>query len=333
MGNFPPAQSQEETAVLFFITVFNVLFNLCVLLLFTLLPKVCAFLLFSLFPLGCRRQHSCISVHKLLHFKDNTVAYEPPSLWARLFFLSRPPVTNQRLLIPQMPVCFSWFFLFPVSCFKPGQRRQVWPTFSSSCCGSCSSCTSPAPAHTHSCCTLAWAALNGYSTVKLPHSKISIRLKWEWRSLKFSKGWETEVKLWSSEVWNLMPLLDSHACFPSDRGWNLPGHLPGFYPHGLQRSREAEPLPAVRSTETLTRSARSHRRRLWDPWETEERLASASRLERCRVWCGPELLCVSLNLKCSCENSISSGEPLRRRAHLFCVQAGVPYINGTESKP
>lgn len=92
----------------------------CVLLLFTLLPRVCAFLLFSfLFPLGCRGQHSCISVHKLLHFKDNTVAYEPPSLWARLFFLTRPPVTNQHLLIPQMPVCFSCFsiscFLFPVS--------------------------------------------------------------------------------------------------------------------------------------------------------------------------------------------------------------------------
>lgn len=35
------------------------------------------------------------------------------------------------------------------------------------------------------------------------------------------------------------------------RGRNLPGHLPGLHPHGLQRPGQAEPLPAVRPSETL----------------------------------------------------------------------------------
>lgn len=36
------------------------------------------------------------------------------------------------------------------------------------------------------------------------------------------------------------------------RRWNLPGHLPGFHPDGLERSGQTEPLPAVRHAETLT---------------------------------------------------------------------------------
>lgn len=42
----------------------------------------------------------------------------------------------------------------------------------------------------------------------------------------------------------------------SCRRWNLPGHLPGFHPHGLQRPGQAEPLPAVRPAKTLTRQER-----------------------------------------------------------------------------
>lgn len=36
------------------------------------------------------------------------------------------------------------------------------------------------------------------------------------------------------------------------RRWNLPGHLPGLHPHGLQWPGQAEPLPAVRPAATLT---------------------------------------------------------------------------------
>ena len=42
----------------------------------------------------------------------------------------------------------------------------------------------------------------------------------------------------------------------SCRRWNLPGHFPGFHPHGVQRPGQAEPLPAVRSAKTLTRQKR-----------------------------------------------------------------------------
>lgn len=85
-------------------------------------------------------------------------------------------------------------------------------------------------------------------SVKLSHNIINVRPK---------QKSEFGLVRPDAAVWVLT------CCFltlPSCRRWNLPGHLPGFHPHGLQRSGQAEPLPAVRSSETLIRPARGRRR-------------------------------------------------------------------------
>lgn len=79
-----------------------------------------------------------------------------------------------------------------------------------------------------------------------------------WRSLELlrycliSWQYQCEAERRSTKVQATAGVSALTCCFPTCRRRDLPGHLPGFYPHGLQRSGQAEPLPAVRSSETLT---------------------------------------------------------------------------------
>lgn len=96
----------------------------------TLLPRVCAFLLFSL-SLGCWGQHNCIFVHKLLHFKHNTVADETNLLSVGCLFSPSPcPVANERLadcFLKHLPFASSVLRLFSplyIVLFHISQPRQ-----------------------------------------------------------------------------------------------------------------------------------------------------------------------------------------------------------------